>query len=119
MMATFAFPVAQSTHREWQLGECCLIVTDRITGAGTHPVEARFHLGPGLKATNLSDGGLTISDETGQVVTRMSAQGGRLRAVSSTWHPEFGASVDTDCISLLAEVELPHELTLRIDWKKC
>jgi uncharacterized heparinase superfamily protein len=103
-------------HRHWRLESGSLEVCDRVTGQGVHRLEARFHLGRGLEALALPDGALGIADESGRILARVSAQGGRLATQRASWHPEFGVSIETRLVRLATDTTLPHAMTFRIDW---
>jgi uncharacterized heparinase superfamily protein len=84
--------------RRWDLSTGALRIEDRVS-PGDHPAEARFYLHPDVKAdqTGAADGALLMPYGK-QVHWR--AEGGPIRIEDSTWHPEFGKTVPSQCLVL-------------------
>jgi uncharacterized heparinase superfamily protein len=100
-------PGAPRHTRIWRFTPGRLTVVDRIDGAFRNAV-ARFHVHPVVRLG--SEDSLLLP--TGQKV-RWSAQGGRARIVSSTWHPRFGVHAPNLCI----EVTFAHpDITTEFSW---
>lgn len=83
----------QPVHRRtWRLGERLLSVEDEVTGQYENAV-ARFHLHPDAAVEgNASDGHMLLNDGR-RVEWRV--LGGQSRLVRSSWHQEFGLSIDS------------------------
>jgi uncharacterized heparinase superfamily protein len=87
--------------RTWTLTTNTLLVKDEISGNFLR-AEARFHLHPAVRVEEPhSDGheqsSITLRLPQGQTVG-LALDGRRPKLESTTWHPEFGTSVDTTCI---------------------
>jgi uncharacterized heparinase superfamily protein len=80
-------------HRCWQINARRLLIEDHIEGEFESAV-ARFHLHPMIRYRSNC---LTLPD--GQLV-ECHITGGEVRAVDSTWHPEFGTSMKSRCIEV-------------------
>jgi uncharacterized heparinase superfamily protein len=109
-------PGAPMHRREWRLDADRLTVTDRVEGAGRHRIEARFHLGPEISAHLTAPGRLELHDNDDQCILRVSIDGGETEILPSSWHPEFGRSIETHCIRVRADTELPCALRALFDW---
>ena len=77
--------------RSWELSESGLKVEDRLSSSNI--AEARFHLHPQIKL--LSSGELVLP--SGQMVI-WEHEGGEAYFEQSTWHPEFGSSLQNQCL---------------------
>ncbi|WP_421852652.1 heparinase II/III family protein [Oricola sp.] len=104
-------------RRSWNLSERSLLVGDSVEGSGRRRMEARFHLGSGLKARPNGRNRLDLLDETGNPVAVFIATGGEVRVEQGTWHPEFGESVPNQCIVVFAQAGLPHLFSSTIAWE--
>lgn len=109
-------PGAPVHWREWTLADSRLTVTDRIDGQGHHRIEVFQHLAPGIIARQYADGYLLLEDENGYCIARIDITGGQYELIASSWHPEFGKSVPTQCLKLVADIDLPSILFVEIDW---
>lgn len=93
-------PTRPIHRREWRLKDRSLVILDSIEGSFTEAV-ARFHLHPQVTA-EMSDGGregrLHLSG--GKTVT-WRLTGGNAEIVQSTYHPEFGVSLPSQCLKVL------------------
>ncbi|MCX5724486.1 MAG: alginate lyase family protein [Nitrospirae bacterium] len=84
-------------RREWRIGERSFVVTDRIEGR-FHDAVARFHLHPDVAVEGTEQSGW-LRLPTGETVM-WAVSGARAQVCLSTWHPEFGRSVQTRCLQL-------------------
>ena len=103
-------------RRDWRLNRGALNVTDRVTGSGKRRIEARFHLGANVGASHSSDGRVLLTDDCSNPIATLTAEGGTLSLSPTSWHPEFGKAVETQCVTVTAETDLPHEMNLKINW---
>lgn len=94
------------THeREWKVSFRQLDITDRLLPATTstsHTAEARYHLHPDIRI----ESGETPSEASlllpgGQRVTLSSSA--PINQISTTYHPRFGVSEPTTCLSIQLE----------------
>ena len=96
--------------RSWRLSSKHLRIDDRVSATET-PAEARFHLHPDVMvcSSNCGAGTLVL---TGGAAIRWNADGGPVRIEPSTWHPEFGMSVENVCLVVpLSEGQARLELS--------
>jgi uncharacterized heparinase superfamily protein len=84
-------------RRTWILEESRLVVEDMIEG-GFESAEARFHLHPTVDVT-FSDPDAVLALLDGRRA-RVRVEGGRLALEPATWHPRFGTSEATTCLSV-------------------
>lgn len=86
------------THtRTWEASAGTLVVTDTLSGTFRH-AQARYHLHPDVRASLAGDGATLVLPD-GRSVT-ISAQGGALALEDDTWHPMFGVSCPSQCLTL-------------------
>ncbi len=103
--------------RKWLFGENELVVEESVSGRFRH-AEARFHLHPSVtiheKNTDSGEGaGVILQLSKGQKI-HFSVEGGVLRKEAATWHPEFGRSEPSYCLSADFHGSL---LCTRIRWE--
>lgn len=107
--ATPVLLVAQASHdgyrhlrrgllhkRCWQLEPGKLTVTDSLTHSDIDAV-VRFHLHPDVFASVDGTGDIVLRLPSGQLV-RAQANGLEVEIAPSTWHPEFGVSLPSQCL---------------------
>ncbi|MCW5587182.1 MAG: heparinase II/III family protein, partial [Chromatiales bacterium] len=87
-----------------------LVVHDSVEGHCREAV-ARYFLGPQVEVT--ADGCAGKLRLPGGESARWRATGADVRVVPSTWHPEFGLSVENRCIELWFTVA---EVRLELEW---
>ena len=109
-------PGAPLHRREWRLDADCLTITDRVEGAGRHRIEARFHLGASLSARLTASDRLELRDDDARCILRVAIDGGETEILPSSWHPEFGRTIETQCIRVTADANLPCSLQVLLDW---
>jgi uncharacterized heparinase superfamily protein len=86
-------------HREWEFDQGTLQITDTILGSCKKAV-SRFYLHPDIRVMreeNACSGQLVLPK--GQAVS-WKISGGICNIVGTTWHPEFGLSVQNQCIEV-------------------
>ncbi len=81
--------------REWRVKQGKIVVTDVITG-GFEKAIGRFYLHPEVKPVidDSDHGSLTV----GEMQYKWHLTGGYAELKESTWHPEFGVSIQNYCI---------------------
>lgn len=88
-------------ERFWSLDSGSLVIKDRLEGSfGT--AEARFHFHPDLIIERTSDDSLSLTLPGGAKATMLVARGS-YDLKPSTWHPEFGKTVDNQCLRVMLE----------------
>lgn len=98
-------------HRQWKFTSDELEIVDKVVGRQTTSV-ARLYLHPDIKIQQV-DGAFVI-DIGGRDKAYIELQGAdRVTLMASTWHPEFGLSLDNQCIEA---VFTKNSLLTRIRW---
>lgn len=104
-------------RRKWVLTEGQLLVEDAVEGSGAHKLEAYFHLGPGISAVvETANGAVNLRDSEGRRQASFSVEGGGVEVMPSSWHPEFGITIETTLIRVSAHRALPHALQCKLAW---
>jgi len=100
--------------RNWHFCNHELLIEDTVTG-NFKQGNARFHLHPSITVGDIDPCGFTteLRLPTGQIVS-FGVEGGDLRKEISSWHPEFGYSEPTCCLSVQFRGPL---LRTRIKWE--
>jgi uncharacterized heparinase superfamily protein len=83
-------------HRRWALSGTGLVIEDEVS-QGTAHAEARYHLHPDVVTTTHHDGEGSFT-LPGGVMLHWHAPDGATRLESSSWHPEFGLSLPSQCL---------------------
>jgi uncharacterized heparinase superfamily protein len=83
-------------HRSWRFSSEALRVDDAIQASGL-AAEARFHLHPEVQITQSALNAGTFILPSGETI-HWRSEGGSVRVDPATWHPEFGASLETTCL---------------------
>lgn len=81
-------------QRRWRLGDHSLEVTDKIKGRFRSAV-ARYHLHPEIRMVR--EGELKMPDG---MLIKISAPDSLTRIEKTTWHPEFGKTIESQCLVL-------------------
>lgn len=84
--------------RKWRLARGSLRIADHLS-EDSHPAEARFHVHPDVSISLQSHNFGELALKTGDRIA-WRAEGGPARIESTTWHPEFGKSVENTCLIL-------------------
>ena len=96
--------------RKWNTSERTISVSDSLKGKYRQAI-ARYHLHPDLEVQGTDRQG-HLSLPNGQQVN-WTVSGGTAKLASSTWHPEFGASVQNQCINVSFASD---ECTMEFTW---
>ena len=92
----------QNHERKWIFEENRLIIEDKVTGDFEEAV-ARFYLAPGLVPILLDDCTSSFRVINDEILFLLIIDCGIVQVEPATYHPEFGISVDTACISVCLE----------------
>ena len=111
-------PGAPLHRREWRLGADRLTVIDSVEGTGRHRIEACFHLGACLSAHLTAPDRLELHEDDARSILRVSINGGETEILPSSWHPEFGRTIETQRIRVREDTELPCSLQILFDWNE-
>jgi len=94
-------------HRRWRLDNHSLKITDTIEGR-FQSATARYHLHPEIQV----NGDNELQLPKGKTVKYVS-EGASLRIEKTTWHPEFGKTIGSQCLAL--EFDGP-EVSITFSW---
>ena len=114
----YAYLPGNPVHRRsWNLDERQLVVTDKLEGQGEHQVEINFYLTPEVKAVEGCYGKIDLFEKGGKKVCMIStSHSSGLRVVPSTWHPEFGSSLSSQCLRISFEGAEPLSVETTFEW---
>lgn len=99
-------------RRRWELQAGNLRIEDHVSGRFSS-ADAFFHLHPEVQATP-GDAASVVLSRSGGVVATMTFDGAaELDVMTSSWHPNFGATIDNRCIRVRFAGET---LTTCIQW---
>jgi uncharacterized heparinase superfamily protein len=85
-------------RRSWSMSARSLRVNDSIAG-GFGQAVAYYHLHPAVRVSG--DNGEGVLQLPDGHTMRWAARGGAARIVPSTWHPEFGQSIASNCLQIV------------------
>ncbi len=97
-------------RRAWKITGQGLRVTDTIEG-GFGEAVAHYHLHPAVMASGDNGGGVLCLPD-GHTM-RWAVSGGAARILPSTWHPEFGQAIASQCIELVFD---GPQATMEFTW---
>jgi uncharacterized heparinase superfamily protein len=104
------------THfRKWQFSNQLLLVEDLITGKGEHEVDVIFLLHPQINIFETNNNKI-ILNVFGKKVNLNFEGKGFLEVEKSSYHPEFGISIENFKIHYRITEALPIKVTTRISW---
>ena len=101
--------------REWLFEEGLLTMTDTITGTGVHQIESVLPLHPEVKVRVLEGSQATLEVGGNNIVVTVDGNG-ELNDVKSSYHPEFGLSVESRQLVYYSSGVLPIEIIIRFHW---
>jgi uncharacterized heparinase superfamily protein len=85
--------------REWRLAQGCLRVRDSVPG-GAGRASARFHLGPDVDEADCPGAGNSGWLRRGREQTIIWRTSVPAKLEKSQWHPEFGRTIGTRCLTV-------------------
>jgi uncharacterized heparinase superfamily protein len=83
--------------RTWELQEHAFLVEDRIEG-GYSVATGRYHLHPDVSVSEVSNTSCRLLHQGIEVL--LEVQGGNISIVKSSYHPEFGLSIENNCVEI-------------------
>jgi len=101
--------------RKWLFEDGMLTINDRISGKGVHIVESVLPLYPKITVVCVESNKIAL-EVLGQEVVMLFEGKGQLELFKSSYHPEFGLSVENKKIIFRCKERLPVEMTMRICW---
>jgi hypothetical protein len=104
------------THfRQWEFFNQLLLVEDHIIGKGVHDIDVIFPLHPKLNLINTTVNEVLL-EVLGKKIRLKFEGNGSLNVEKSTYHPEFGLSIDNYKIHYRVTQALPMKIFTRISW---
>jgi uncharacterized heparinase superfamily protein len=83
--------------RTWELQEHAFLVEDRIEG-GYSVATGRYHLHPDVSVSEVSNTSCRLLHQGIEVL--LEVQGGNISIIKSSYHPEFGLSIENNCVEI-------------------
>jgi uncharacterized heparinase superfamily protein len=102
-------------YREWNFHKNKLIVIDRVIGKGRHEVKSIFHIHPNVEFIEIKDHSVNFQ-VNGKTVNFELVSNGNLEISPSSYHPEFGLSIDNKKIIINYNDILPFEAIIKVSW---
>ncbi len=101
--------------RTWNYFNSSLDIHDEINGRGDHKIEVVFHLHPAIEVVQISKECVTLRvDEN--IIEIIYSGSGNLFLENSTYHPEFGLSVNNKKLVYCVNCCLPINISAKITW---
>ena len=92
-----------------------MIIKDRITGKGEHDIDVVFPLHPKVNVINVDREMATLEVSRNEIKVGFDGIG-FLELKKSTYHPEFGLSIENHQLLYRLSGQLPVEISTRICW---
>jgi len=108
-------PGRPTHHRKWELSQSLLEITDVINGMGSHDIDLVFPLHPEVTILNYDKESVFL-DILGNRVGINFSGSGELCVRTSTYHPEFGLSIENMQLNYRLSEKLPSRIITRINW---
>ncbi len=104
------------THsRSWKYFDRLLEITDIINGQGVHDIDLCFPLHPEVKIITSSRQKVLIKSEDNEIEINFKGNGS-LVVEKSTYHPEFGLSIENKKLHYKLSKKIPVSIITRIHW---
>ncbi len=103
-------------QRSWQLQKQQCSIKDYFIGRTKAEIFIYYHLHPRYLFMNKNDQDILIIDKKLNQTIAILSTDGQFQIIDSSYHPEFGVSIDNQCLQLGGLVTLPNSLNLRITW---
>lgn len=103
-------------HREWRMTPGKLTVSDVVKGAGEHRLELRFHLHPRLRVVAIRNDTFSLHTPDGRDLRIHVAPDLDWQIVATTYHPEFGKIIASECLQGSVNTGLPWSTSTAFVW---
>jgi len=104
------------THgRQWQFTDHALVIDDHISGQGQHQIEVVLPLHPAVQVASVDQNKVALAVSGRQVEVVFDGEG-VLHTHKSTYHPEFGLSVENTQLIYRVSGRLPIHVITRMAW---
>lgn len=111
-------PGSPRHHREWEFTQSELSISDEVEGDGEHRIEILFHVHASCRAVKIDERRISILDTQSVLLCEIATEGiEELEIRSSTYHPEFGLTLDNQVVSYRWMGALPMRCVTHIRWK--
>jgi uncharacterized heparinase superfamily protein len=101
--------------REWIFSDDSLLIKDQITGRGMHSIDVVFPLHLEIGVLNVTEDRATLVVAGNKVEIKLDGDG-TLVLKKSTYHPEFGISIENSQLIYRFAGRIPAEIKTRIYW---
>jgi len=101
--------------REWCFYKNALVVTDKIIGTGKHGVQSILHIHPNANLMEINNQSVNFQINKKTVNIELQSNG-KLEIAPSTYHPEFGLSIENKKIIINYNDFLPFEAIFKVSW---
>ena len=102
--------------RSWSFRQDSLVIDDVIEGSGKHDIDVIYPLHPNVLITEISEQSLNLLVNERCVIFEFEGTG-VLNVVASTYHPEFGLSIENKKLVYHVQNNLPIKVKTLIYWK--
>lgn len=102
-------------NRKWELSGSRLVICDKVSGCGSHKIDVVFCLHPDIEIDKIIGCGVALVVDGHRVELVVSGDG-QLLLEDSTYHPEFGLSVNNKKLIYRVVTELPAKIVTDIIW---
>jgi uncharacterized heparinase superfamily protein len=104
-------------HRDWSLCEDSLTIRDRLTGRGTHDIEAALHFHPDVSVRPVGPSAFEARLPGADLLVRIeTAPEARSTVEPTSYHPCFGVALANSKLVSRTRDPLPCSLETRIVW---
>jgi len=106
----------QPVHcRKWQFSKNSLLIEDQVTGDDMHEVDVVFPLHPKVEIADIDEGKVFLNVSGKQVEINFDGVGS-FYVNKSTYHPNFGISIENNQLIYQVSGKLPLKIITRIHW---
>ena len=91
------------------------VVTDKIIGTGKHGVQSILHIHPNANLMEINNQSVNFQINKKTVNIELQSNG-KLEIAPSTYHPEFGLSIENKKIIINYNDFLPFEAIIKVSW---
>jgi uncharacterized heparinase superfamily protein len=100
-------------YRKWKIQSNRILITDTIEGTGKHEISAFLHFHPDLNVSMENENSIEIKNNDSKIVIKIDPDV-RVGIEESTYHPEFGLSINSKKLLCFKDVFLPFTFSTEI-----
>jgi uncharacterized heparinase superfamily protein len=101
--------------RQWRVSENSLEIMDSIAGSEKHKITSVLPLHPEVKVGNVKDNTVELIVQEKRVEVSFKGDG-LLQVKKSSYHPEFGLSINNKQLIYNFNSDLPFKMNIKISW---